>query len=161
MRVAVLTVSTSRYEKKMRGEEYVDESGDLAVSMLREMGYQVDYLGVVNDDITMIRRTVVRAAGENYDAIIITGGTGLSPRDVTIEALAPLLDKEIEGFGEIFRVESYRRVGAAAALSRATAGIHSGKLVMALPGSPNAVRTALELFGKELPHAIFIARGLH
>lgn len=146
---------------KVRGEKYVDESGDLAVSMLSEMGYRTEYLGVVGDDIAMIRGVVVKALAEKYDAIVITGGTGISPTDVTVEAVRPLLEKEVEGFGEIFRMESYRRIGAAAALSRAIAGVSGGSLVIAIPGSPMAVRTALEVFGREIPHAIFIARGMH
>ena len=139
----------------------MDESGEKAVAMLRDMGYSVEYLGVVSDDIAMIRTSVLKALAGEYDAILITGGTGISPTDVTVEAVRPLFDKELEGFGEIFRVESFRKVGAAAALSRACAGVLGSRLIMAVPGSPWAVETAIELFGREIPHIIFIARGLH
>jgi len=129
--------------------------------MLRELGYTVEYQGVVKDDVTMIRASVIRAITGDFDAILITGGTGVSPTDVTVEAVKSLFDKELEGFGEIFRMESYKKIGAAAALSRACAGVSGSKLIMAVPGSPWAVETALELFGQEIPHIIFIARGLH
>lgn len=158
LRVAVITASSSRYYKKIRKEAYVDESGENAVQILRELGHSVEYLGVVNDDIWMIRSTVLTALGEGFDVVVVTGGTGLSPRDVTIEALRPLFEKEVEGWGEIFRVESYREIGSAAALSRTTAGIVNGRLVVALPGSPEAVKLGLKLLGPEIPHIIHIAR---
>jgi molybdopterin adenylyltransferase len=90
---------------------------------------------------------------------VLTGGTGVSSTDVTIETVRPFFEKEIEGFGEIFRSVSYQRIGPAAALSRATAGVARGKLVMCLPGAPDAVRTALELFVGEIPHVLHLARG--
>ncbi|GBC69822.1 Molybdenum cofactor biosynthesis protein B [archaeon HR01] len=161
VRVAVLTASTSRYEKKVRGEPFQDESGLLAADILRGMGYEVEYLGVVKDDILMIRKAVIESLSGDFDILVITGGTGISPTDVTLEAVKPFFEKEIEGFGEIFRMESFKQIGAAAMLSRAAAGIANGKLVMAIPGSPKAVETALNLFGREIPHTIFIARGLH
>jgi len=159
LRIAVLTASSSRYYKKVAGETYTDESGMKAVEMLSKLGHEVEYLGVVNDDVWMIRTAVVKALDEPFDAVVVTGGTGVSPRDVTVEALKPLLDKELEGWGEIFRLESFKTVGAAAALSRTFAGVARGKLVMALPGSPEAVELALELFGGEMPHVVHIARG--
>ena len=159
IRAAVLTASSSRYFKKIRGEEYVDESGELAVELLKKQGYEVTYLGVVNDDIWMIRNAVIKAVEDGNDVVVITGGTGLSPRDVSVEAVRPLLDKEMEGFGEIFRVESYRKIGAAAAISRAVAGTANGRLILALPGSPEAVKLALEIFAGEIPHMLHIARG--
>jgi molybdenum cofactor biosynthesis protein B len=161
IRVAVLTASSSRYFKKIRGEDYVDESGELAVALLQKHGYEVMYLGVVNDDVWMIRDSVVKAIADGNDVVVITGGTGISPRDVTVEAVRPLLDKEMEGFGEIFRVESYRQIGPSAAMSRAVAGTANGRLILALPGSPKAVELALELFASEIPHMLHIARGGH
>lgn len=116
-------------------------------------------MGVVNDDVWMIRTAVTKALESGFDVIVVTGGTGLSPRDVTIEALRPLFDKEVEGWGDIFRMVSYHEVGAAAALSRTTAGVVDGKLVVALPGSPAAVELGLKILAPEMPHIIHIARG--
>lgn len=159
LRIAVFTVSTSRYEKKMRGEDFVDESGEVAISKLRGLGHDVTYLGVVNDDVEMIRERLAGAIDAGFDAVVISGGTGIARRDVTVEAVRPLLEKEMEGVGEILRMESYKRIGAAAALTRAVAGVSNGRVIMALPGSPDAVSTALEIFGPELPHMVYIARG--
>ncbi len=108
----------------------------------------------------MLKSTVSRALGKaDLDVVVLTGGTGVSTTDVTIETVRPFFTKEIEGFGEVFRSVSYERIGAAAALSRATAGVAKGKLIMCLPGSPDAVRTALELFVGEIPHVLHLARG--
>lgn len=155
----MLTASSSRYEKKIRGEKVVDESGDIAVEICRNLGHEVEYLGVLNDDVWMIRTAVVRAVESGFDVIVVTGGTGLSPRDVTIEALKPLFEREIEGWGDVFRMASFQEIGAAAALTRTTAGIMNGKIIIALPGSPSAVELGLKIFGPELPHIVHIARG--
>ncbi|MDW8062631.1 MAG: molybdenum cofactor biosynthesis protein B [Candidatus Caldarchaeum sp.] len=143
----------------MKGEAVADESGDKAVQSLQRFGHEVEYMGVVNDDVWMIRTAVTKALESGFDVIVVTGGTGLSPRDVTIEALRPLFDKEVEGWGDIFRMVSYHEVGAAAALSRTTAGVIDGKLVVALPGSPAAVELGLKILAPEMPHIIHIARG--
>jgi len=155
----VLTASSSRYEKKVKGEHFVDESGEKAVEICTALGHEAQYLGVLNDDIWMIRNAVVRAIESGFDVVVVTGGTGLSPRDVTIEALKPLFEKEVEGWGDVFRMASFHEVGAAAALTRTTAGIVNGRLVIALPGSPAAVELGLKLFGPEIPHIVHIAKG--
>ena len=112
------------------------------------------------DDARLLKSTLSRALGQSsLDVIVLTGGTGVSNTDVTIETVRPFFEKEIEGFGEIFRFASYQKIGAAAALSRATAGVAKEKLIMCLPGSPDAVRTALGLFLGEVPHLLHLARG--
>jgi len=93
------------------------------------------------------------------DAIITTGGTGLTPRDVTIEAAGLLLEKEIPGFGEIFRRESMDEIGYATMLTRAIAGIIQGRAVFCMPGSPNAVRLGISIIASELGHVVEHARG--
>lgn len=137
-----------------------DESGDLAQELIEaNMGVVVER-SLVPDDAKLIRRTISLALTEKkLDVIVLTGGTGVSTTDVTIETVRPLLEKEIEGFGEIFRSVSYQRIGVAAALSRATAGVAKGKVVLCLPGSPDAVGTALELFMGEIPHVLHLSRG--
>ena len=157
----MVTVSTSRYDRQAKEKLPVDdESGDLAQRMIEGAKGVVVGRRLVPDDAKLLGRTVSRALREgNLDVIVLTGGTGVSTTDVTIETVRPLFEKEIEGFGEIFRSVSYQRIGVAAALSRATAGVAKGKLVMCLPGSPDAVRTALELFVGEIPHVLHLARG--
>jgi len=140
--------------------QVADESGDLAQEMIEAAKGVVVERALVPDDAKLLRSTVSRALRQkSLDVLVLTGGTGVSTTDVTIESVRPLLQKEIEGFGEIFRSVSYQRIGVAAALSRATAGVAKGKLVMCLPGSPDAVRTALELFVREIPHVLHLARG--
>lgn len=94
----------------------------------------------------------------NADVIIFSGGTGVSKNDITVETLRSKFEKELEGFGELLRAISYRKIGTAAILTRATAGIKNGKLIVCLPGSPDAVKTALNKTLSEFPHIVFIAR---
>ena len=161
MRYLVVTVSTSRYERqaKQRGK-VSDESGDLAQQIVEGAEGVVVERVLIPDEARLLRSTVSRALrNADLDVVLLTGGTGVSTTDVTIETVKPFLEKEIDGFGEVFRSVSYQRIGAAAALSRATAGVARGKLVICLPGSPDAVRTALELFIGEVPHVLHLARG--
>ena len=146
--VAIVTVSDTR-----RGAD--DTSGALAEALLTRAGAETTRAWV-KDDAASIRRTVRAALGNRaIDVVLLTGGTGMAPRDVTPEALVPLLDRELPGFGERFRALSAREVGSAAWLSRAGAGVARGRLVVYLPGSSGAVRQALEeLLIPELAHAV-------
>lgn len=115
---------------------------------------------VVPDEAAPLRRAVEAAlARAEVDVVVVTGGTGLAPRDVTVEAVSPRFDKAIDGFGEIFRRLSYDEIGAAAMLSGATAGLVGRKAVFLLPGSPAAVRLALRsLILPEIAHLLAQAR---
>jgi len=146
--VAIITVSDTR-----RGAD--DTSGALAEQLLSGSGASVTRAWV-NDDVTAIRRAVRAALAKRaVDVVLLTGGTGLAPRDVTPEAVEPLLDRALPGFGERFRALSAREVGSAAWLSRTGAGVARGRLVVYLPGSSGAVRQALtELLIPELTHAV-------
>jgi molybdenum cofactor biosynthesis protein B len=157
LRYVVITVSTSRFKKK---GSVPDESGDLAQRIVQENHGRVTGRKLIPDDLKQLRSST-RAAlrDDDVDVVLFTGGTGVSSTDTTIEAVRPFFEKEIEGFGELFRRVSYDRIGPAAALSRATAGLVGGKLVVCLPGSPDAVRTGLELFISEFPHVLYLARG--
>lgn len=160
VRAYIITVSTSRYNAARLGTRYSDESGDLAASELTKAGHVVVGRGLVNDDVGMIRQAVLNALSRpDVDVIVLVGGTGLAPSDVTIEAVRPIFEKEIEGFGELFRYVSYQEIGGAAMLTRATAGIVKGRLIICLPGSPNAVKTGLGLIIPQIPHIIGVARG--
>lgn len=155
-----MTVSSSRYAARREGKPYTDESQDLAAAMIGELGHVVEARELVDDDVDAIRITLEKLLERgSLDVIIFIGGTGFSKRDVTIEAVRPLFEKEAEGFGELFRWLSFRGIGAAAILSRATMGVARGKAVICLPGSPNAVKLALENFLQALPHLIYIARS--
>jgi molybdenum cofactor biosynthesis protein B len=147
--VAVLTVSDTR-----RGES--DTSGALAEHLLIAAGHAVTSRAWVRDDIRAIRDALRRAlARRDTDAVVLTGGTGIAKRDVTPEAVEPLLDVALPGFGERFRAASWASVGPAAWLSRAGAGVAKGRLVVYLPGSSGAVRDGLELLViPELVHAV-------
>ena len=147
--VAIVTVSDTR-----RGAE--DTSGALAEKLLADAGANVASRAWVRDDVAAIRRATRAALAKRaVDVVVLTGGTGLSTRDVTPEALEPLLDRTLPGFGERFRALSAREVGSAAWLSRAGAGVARGRLVVYLPGSSGAVRQALEeLLIPELTHVV-------
>jgi molybdenum cofactor biosynthesis protein B len=151
LKVGVLTASDSRSAE-------TDESGRLISDLLTAAGHRVKYYEVVPDDPGCIRKSVLDNL-QNLDAIIVNGGTGIAARDSTIEAVRSLLDKELEGFGELFRYLSYQQIGSAAFLSRALAGIAGGKIVASLPGSPDACRLAMEkLLIPELGHMAYLLK---
>ena len=147
--VAVLTISDTRNEK-------TDLGGRLICRRLADAGHEVAQYRIVPDVPARIR-SVVRewSRSRSVEAMILTGGTGISPRDGTIESVEKLLSRKLEGFGEIFRFLSYRQVGSAAFLSRALAGVCAGKPLFSLPGSEKAVRLAMDrLILPELGHLI-------
>lgn len=134
VRVAVLTISDTRDEES-------DTSGQILVDRVKAAGHELGGRAVVRDDVEQIRQQV-RAwiADQAVDAIVTTGGTGLTGRDVTPQALEPLFDKKIDGFSVIFHLVSYASVGLSTLQSRATAGLIDGVFVFCLPGSNGAVR---------------------
>ncbi|MFL6624158.1 MAG: molybdenum cofactor biosynthesis protein B [Sulfurifustaceae bacterium] len=138
LRIAVLTVSDSR-------SEATDTSGKLLVERLTKTGHVLADKQIVRDDIYQIRAVVSRwIADADVQVIITTGGTGVTGRDGTPEAVQPLLDKEIEGFGETFRAISFADIKTSTMQSRAIAGVANGTYIFCLPGSPGACRTAWE-----------------
>jgi molybdenum cofactor biosynthesis protein B len=144
----VITCSDSRGKSN-------DEGGALASALLEGAGHPVVGRRIVKDEPDQIRSAIEEARAAGARAIILTGGTGISHRDGTVEVVRSLLKKELPGFGELFRMLSFQQVGSAAMLSRATAGSADGVLLFALPGSPKAVRLALEkLILPELGHAV-------
>jgi molybdenum cofactor biosynthesis protein B len=157
---AVVICSTSRYYDSEAGKHVTDESGDLIVNLLETSGHSVVSRDLIPDDKTFIEASVKRALQfKKVDAIITSGGTGITPSDVTIETVEPLVEKKLPGFGEIFRAISYDEIGSAAVMTRALAGVVQGKAVFCIPGSPNAVRLCLEkLILPEVGHVILHAR---
>jgi len=129
-----------------------DESGRLIKAMLEAASHEVAYYEIIRDEPARIAKAISEHLAD-LDGVIVNGGTGIAARDSTFEAVRSLLDKELPGFGELFRMLSYQEIGSAAFLSRATAGIRAGKIVVSLPGSPDACRLGLEkLLLPELGH---------
>jgi len=157
----VITVSTSRYEKMIRREPVVDESGDLIKQLMIEAGHKLIGYSLVPDSKPHILKAFADAIiDERVDVIISSGGTGYSNTDITIETIRPIFDREIEGFGELFRNISYQEIRSSAYLTKATAGIIAKKLVFLLPGSPDAVKLAVkELVIPEIPHLLHLIRS--
>ena len=153
VRLAVLTISDTRTPEN-------DTGGDTIVELMRGAGHEIVERRIVRDDAARIRTELVNLlARPDVDAIITTGGTGISARDTTYEVVDRMLEKKLDGFGEIFRVLSYEEIGAAAILSRAVAGTVGTRLVACLPGSRNAVRLAVEkLLVPEISHVVFELR---
>lgn len=136
--IAVLTVSDTRTEE-------TDTSGQYLVEVARAAGHEIWAKSIVPDDIYQLRATVSQWIAERQVQVILTtGGTGFSGRDSTPEALAPLFDKHVEGFGELFRAISFDEIGSSTIQSRALAGMANNTLICCMPGSTGACRTAWE-----------------
>ncbi len=131
----IITVSSSRNRE-------TDSSGKIIATELGQAGYPVDYYEIVPDQIEQIRIAMDNGL-KKCDCLILNGGTGLTSDDCTIEAIEPLYEKKIDGFGELFRMKSYEEIGPAAMLSRASAGIIRKHLVFCIPGSNAAVKLAM------------------
>jgi len=157
---AVFVCSTSRYQRVQKGEKIEDVSGDTIEALLRNAGHIVLSKKIISDDKMMIEKAVKDILGSaDLDVAIFCGGTGITPADITIETVSPFLEKTLPGFGEIFRRLSYDKVGSAAVLSRAVAGVAKGKAFFCIPGSPDAVRVSVEmLILPEAPHIVRHAR---
>jgi molybdenum cofactor biosynthesis protein B len=152
--VAVITLSTSRSLN-------TDKSGDVIQQLLEANGHRVPVRKVLPDSRNILRATLRELVREKkVDAIITTGGTGLTPSDVTIEAVQGMLDKVLPGFNSLFMLLSYSQVKSAAMLSRALAGTMKGKIIFCLPGSPRACKLATEsLILPELGHIFMLLRS--
>jgi len=150
---ALITVSDSR-----KAED--DASGRTLADLAQAAGHRVESMRIVRDDVAAIRHALREALTlSTVDVVVLTGGTGFSPRDVTLDAVEPLLESRIDGFGELFRMLSWQQVGSAAMLSRATAGLVGDRAVFLLPGSTKAVTLAMEaLILPEAGHLLGQAR---
>ncbi len=151
----IIIVSDSRFQQVLKRKEIIDESGRVLEEALKKDGHKKVFEFILPDDKEIIMAFVkFIAKKENLDTLIFIGGTGISNRDVTIEALEEVSEKKMKGFGEIFRFLSYKEIGSSAILSRAEAYIYHGKIIYCLPGSPNAVKVALPLILKETGHVL-------
>jgi molybdenum cofactor biosynthesis protein B len=149
VRCAVLTVSDTRTEE-------TDSGGRAIADLLTAAGHDVVARTILKDEPELIREAVRRhIASGKVQAVMTTGGTGITSRDSTYEAVTSLLEKQLDGFGELFRMLSFQDIGPAAMMSRATAGLSQGCIIIALPGSESAVRLAMEkLVLPELGHLV-------
>jgi molybdenum cofactor biosynthesis protein B len=153
-RVVAITVSDTRTEKD-------DEGGKLLRERLEAGGAAVTAQWIVKDEPDALRAAIARVCDEDLaDAVVTTGGTGVAPRDQTYEALDALLEKRLDGFGEAFRRLSWDQIGPRSVLSRALCGVHRGRVIAALPGSPKAIALAVDqILSPILSHACALARG--
>src|SRR5215471_15072799 len=136
LRVATITVSDTR-------KESTDEGGRRLRDLISGAGFVLGSHAIVKDEPHEIRAALERCSQERVEVIVLTGGTGIAPRDQTYEAVAELLEKRLDGFGEAFRRLSWDAIGPKAVLSRAVAGVWRGRIVVALPGSPSALGLAV------------------
>lgn len=145
----VLTISDTRTPE-------TDTGGMVIRDLLRQGGHQVSGSAIVKDEPAEVQRVIrEQCANPAVQVVLTTGGTGITARDATFEAVEAVLDRKLPGFGELFRMLSYQEIGPAAMLSRAQAGVRAGRIVVSLPGSPNACRLALEkLLIPELGHLV-------
>jgi molybdenum cofactor biosynthesis protein B len=146
----IITLSDSRNISE-------DLSGDYIEDEIKKR-YALKSRKIIKDDETYLIDTIEDMIIENIDVILTNGGTGLSSRDITVESVEKLFDKKIDGFGEIFRHQSYIEIGSGALLSRATAGVYKKCCIFSMPGSPNAVKTAMNIIIDELPHIVHHAQ---
>ena len=153
VRVAIVTISDTRTRE-------TDTGGDVAEELLGDAGQEVVERRIVRDEVSGIRNSLIDLlARSDVDAVLTTGGTGISARDTTYEVVERMIEKRLDGFGEVFRMLSYEEIGSAAIMSRALAGSVGSKFVASLPGSRNAVRLAVEkLLVPELSHVVFELR---
>jgi molybdenum cofactor biosynthesis protein B len=153
VRCFIVTISDTRTEE-------TDTGGRAIADRLIAAGHHVAGRTIVKDDADLVRSTVERQlAAADVDVIITTGGTGITSRDSTYEAIGSLLHKRLDGFGELFRMLSFEQIGPAAMMSRACAGLAAGRIVISLPGSEAAVQLAMErLIVPELGHMVQQAR---
>jgi molybdopterin adenylyltransferase len=145
--IGIITVSSTRTPE-------TDSSGLAISEIVKAAGYAVSHYAIVPDRIEAIRSELLRAV-KHANCIIFNGGTGLTQDDCTIEAIAPLLEKVIDGFGEIFRMKSFKEIGTSAILSRAVAGIYQQRAIFCIPGSPAAAKLATsQIIVPEIVHIL-------
>ena len=143
----LITLSDSRKSEKL------DLSGKYIAEEI-ESRYTLKSRKLIPDEKEDLINAIDDMVSEDIDVIMTNGGTGLDVRDITVETVEALFEKKIDGFGELFRAKSFEEIGSAALLSRATAGIYKKTIIFSMPGSPNAVKTALSLIIDELPHFV-------
>lgn len=147
VKIGVITLSDSRYlESKDK-----DVSGSIIIDSIKD--HELVSYTIIPDDADELLKTVEELV-QKADIILTTGGTGIGKRDITIETLKPLFNKELDGFGEIFRYETYKELGTGALLTRANAGVYKNTLIVSMPGSTSAVKLGMKIITPELGHLV-------
>ena len=152
IRVILLMISDSLSSANAEQRAKLDRSSKIAEAIIKEHGLEVLDVKYVPDEIKIIQENVTQCVEQQIELIITMGGTGISKRDVTPEAVRSLLQKELPGFGELFRALTYNEIGTVSIMSRALAGIKDESVIICLPGSPNAVKLGVKLILKEILH---------
>ncbi|MEM1537305.1 MAG: MogA/MoaB family molybdenum cofactor biosynthesis protein [Candidatus Nezhaarchaeales archaeon] len=157
VRFALLVTSSTLYEASRISTTVEDKTGELAKYLIEKEGFLVLSKMLAPNSKEAIREMLEKLISEvKPDIIIVTGGTGISPRDVTVDVVESLIEKKMEGFGELMRLISYQEIGSAAMLTRSTAGIRGETAIFSLPGSPQAVEVALKkLILPEARHIVY------
>jgi len=153
MKAAVVTISDGCYHGQRE-----DLSGKALSEQLTQQGWSVAFRRIVPDDVERIRAQIIELCDQTLNLVVTTGGTGLGPRDVTPEAIRPLLEKEAEGLAELMRLRGLEKTDFAS-LSRSLAGVRKETLILALPGSPKGATESLEAVIKLLTHTIDLIEG--
>ncbi|HII83829.1 MAG TPA: MogA/MoaB family molybdenum cofactor biosynthesis protein [Methanobacterium subterraneum] len=158
VKVGIITLSDSKFKSSQEmSANFVtnpeDLSGKIIKESLEELHEIVSYQ-VIPDDAPQLLETLARMRNLGAEIIISTGGTGIGKRDITIETITSLFEKELNGFGEVFRSETYKELGTGAIMTRATAGVWSETVLVALPGSPNAVQMGMKIIKPEMGHLV-------
>lgn len=159
--IALIIVSTSRFNEIQKNKTSSDKTIPLVKQILKENSViSLTFSEIIPDSKEYINEILNKLVKDPLiDSVIFSGGTGLTSKDVTYETITPLLEKEIDGFGELFRYLSFKEIGSSAMLSRAIAGTLLGKIIFLLPGSPNAVKLALnKLILPELGHITYLIK---
>ena len=152
IRVILLMISDSLSSANEEQRAKLDRSSKIAEAIIKEQGLEVLDVKYIPDEIKIIQENIKRYIEQQIELIITMGGTGISKRDVTPDAVRPLLQKELPGFGELFRALTYNEIGTVSIMSRALAGIKDESVIICLPGSPNAVKLGVKLILKEILH---------
>ncbi|MHA1777902.1 MAG: molybdenum cofactor biosynthesis protein [Promethearchaeia archaeon] len=152
IRAKVIMMSDSLTAVSEKKREKLDKSGKIAEQLIKNN--EIEWVGMeyCSDDIDPLHELLESYIKEKIELIITIGGTGISQRDITIEAASPFIEKELPGFGELFRYQTYKSVGTVSIMTRALAGIHGKSVIVCLPGSPNAVELGINLILKEIQH---------
>ncbi|RLG02678.1 MAG: MogA/MoaB family molybdenum cofactor biosynthesis protein [Thaumarchaeota archaeon] len=160
IKFTIITISSSRFSALLKGQDISDESGNLAVRLLTDLGCKFNTRYLVPNIPSMIKETVLTSIKRDKSDLVITiGGTGISGRDITVDTLLPLMEKRLTSFDFLFFLLSYMQIGPDILLSRACAGVIKNSLIVCLPGSKKAVKLAIErIIGPELSHIIYHLR---
>jgi molybdenum cofactor biosynthesis protein B len=159
LKAVIIVVSDSLSKRKENWRQF-DTSAGKAENILKKKSVNIQDILIIPDEIDQIQSLVHKSLIDNPNLIVLIGGTGVSPRDVTIEAIRPILEKELPGFGELFRLKTFQEVGTISMMTRTIAGVVNESVIVCLPGSKNAVSLGVTLILEELLHIINLRKKM-